>query len=165
MKTTDTSFKTNQIHNSLQILNNNHNTTLEEENYDSISQRDTENSDIFDNFALCQRYGQSNIEKAIILLLSISLISGLILYYNIKKMKPFFIKILYASSIVDILLLIFYCFLRYKFNSEQWYNSFPIKFYNCIDYIIIINFIFKSMIFIMSFLFKKTLGSLILFFF
>ena len=163
MKIIDTSFKTNHIHNSLQTLNNNHNTILEEENYDSISQRDTENSDIFDNFTICQKYGQSNIEKAILLLLAISLISGLILYYNIKIMKPYFIKILSGTSIVDLLLLIFYCFLRYKFNTEQWYNSFPISLYNFIDYIIIINFILKAMLFILSFLYKKSLGSLILF--
>ena len=135
----------------------------EDENSDSISQRDTENSDIFDNFTLCQKYGQSNIEKAILLLLSISIIAGLILYYNIKLMKSYFIKILCVSSIIDLLLLLLYCFLRIKFNSNEWFNSFPIRLFNCIDYIIILNFIIKVVIFIMSFLYKKTIGSFILF--
>ena len=111
MKTTDTSFKTNHVHNSMRRMNNHH-STLEEENYDSISQRDTENSDIFDNFKLCQRYGQANIEKGILLLISILLITGLILYYNVKIMKHYLIKMIYASSIVDLLLLIIFAFLR-----------------------------------------------------
>ena len=127
MKTTDTSFKTNHVHNLMHQMNNQL-STLEEENYDSISQRDTENSDIFDNFKLCQIYGQANIEKAILLLISILLITGLALYYNIKIRKPYLIKIIYASSIVDFLLLIFFTFLRYKFNNEEWFNSFPIRF-------------------------------------
>ena len=135
----------------------------EYENSDSISQRDTENSDIFDNFTLCQKYGQSNIEKAILLLLSISIISGLILYYNIKLMKSYFIRILCVSSIIDLLLLLLYCFLRIKFNSEEWFNSFPIRLFNCIDYIIILNFIIKVAIFIMSFFYKQSIGSFILF--
>ena len=159
MKTTDTSFKTNHIHNSIHQMNNQQ-TTLEEENYDSISQRDTENSDIFDNFKLCQRYGQSNIEKGLLLLISIILITGLILYYNIKIMKSYLIKIIYASSIVDMLLLLIFIFLRFKFSNEEWFNSFPIRFYSYIDYIIILNTIFKTVIFILSFLYQKSLGSL-----
>ena len=151
MKTTDTSFKTNHIHNSMHQMNNHH-STLEEENYDSISQRDTENSDIFDNFKLCQRYGQANIEKGILLLISILLITGLALYYNIKIIKPYLTKIIYASSIVDLLLLIIFTFLRYKFSNEEWFNSFPIRFYSYIDYIILLNSILKIVIFILSFL-------------
>jgi hypothetical protein len=142
---------------------NSHHLTLEEENYDSISQRDTENSDIFDNFKLCQRYGQANIEKAIFLLISILLITGLALYYNIKIIKPYLIKIIYASSIVDLLLLIIYTVLRLKFNNEEWLNSFPIRFYSYIDYIILLNSILKIVIFVLSFLYQKSLGSLGLF--
>ena len=162
MKTNDTTFKTNYLHNSNRSTNNLQ-LAIEEENSDSISQRDTENSDIFDNFALCQKYGQSNIEKAIILLISITLISGLILYYNIKIIKSYFIKILCSSSIIDLLLLLFYCFLRIKFSSNDWFNSFPIQLYNCIDYILIMNFIIKIIAFIMSFFYQKTLGLLFLF--
>ena len=162
MKTTDTSFKTNHVHNSMRRMNNHH-STLEEENYDSISQRDTENSDIFDNFKLCQRYGQANIEKGILLLISILLITGLALYYNIKIIKPYLTKIIYASSIVDLLLLIFFTFLRYKFNNEEWFNSFPVRFYSYIDYIILLNSILKIVIFILSFIYQKSLGSLGLF--
>ena len=159
MKTTDTSFKTNHIHNSMHQMNNRH-STLEEENYDSISQRDTENSDIFDNFKLCQRYGQANIEKGILLLISILLITGLILYYNVKIMKHYLIKMIYASSIVDLLLLIIFAFLRFKFSNEEWFNSFPIKFYSYIDYIIILNSLLKIVVFILSFMYQKSLGSL-----
>ena len=135
----------------------------DDENSDSISQRDTQNSDIFDNFTLCQKYGQSNIEKAIVLLLSISLVSGLILYYNIKIIKSILIKTLCISSIIDLLLLLLYCFLRFKFNSDEWFNSFPIKIFNCVDYILIINFIIKVVVFIMSFFYKQALGSIVLF--
>jgi hypothetical protein len=138
---------------------NNHHSTLE---YDSISQRDTENSDIFDNYKLCQRYGQSNIEKALLLLISILLIAGLILYYNIKIMKPYIIKIIYVSSIVDLLLLIIFAFLRCKFSHEEWFNSFPIRFYSYIDYIILLNSILKIVLFILSFMHQKSLGSLTL---
>ena len=157
MKTNDTTFKTNyQNMPQLEIYH-------EDENSDSISQSVTENSDIFDNFNLCQKYGQSNIEKAILLLLSISIISGIILYYNLKFLKSYFIKILCISSIIDLLLLLLYCFLRIKFNSDEWFNYFPIKFFNCIDYILILNFIVKVIIFIMSFFYKQSIGSLILF--
>ena len=161
MKTTDTSFKTNHIHNSMHQMNNRH-STLEEENYDSISQRDTENSDIFDNFKLCQRYGQSNIEKALLLLISILLITGLILYYNVRITKHYLLKMIYASSIVDLLLLIIFAFLRFKFSNEEWFNSFPIRFYSYIDYIILFNSILKIVLFILSFMHQKSLGSLTL---
>ena len=157
MKIDDSIHKTNYIH---QTPDNHH--TLEDENT-SISQRDNDNSDIFDNFTLCQKYGQSNIEKAIILLICIILLSGLILYYNIKMLKPYLIKLICITSIIDLLLLLFYCFLRIKFNSDEWLDSFPIRFFNCTDFIIIINFILKTVQFIMSFFYQKTLGSLVLF--
>jgi hypothetical protein len=161
MKTNDTTFKTNYIHQGI----DNHHMAIEDENSSatSLSQRDTENSEIFDNFTVCQRYGQSNIEKAIFLLISIILISGIILYYNIKIMKPYLIKILCGTSIVDLLLLLFYCFLRIKFNSDELFNSIPIRFFNCIDHIIILNFIAKVVLFALSFFYRKTLGILILF--
>jgi len=138
------------------------NTTLEEENTFSISQRDTE-SNVFDNFSLCQRYGQSSIEKAVVLLLIISLISGLILYYNFKTMQKSFRNLICVTSLIDLLLLLIYCFLRFKFNSNQWFNSFPVHFNSYIEYIIILNFIAKVVIFIMSFLYPKSLGCLLLF--
>ena len=162
MKTNDTTYKTNYMHNSPHTSNNPH-TTIDEDNSDSISQRDTENSNILDNFSLSEKFGQPIIEKAIILLILIILLSGLILYYNLKIKKAYFIKILSIASIIDSLLLLFYCFLRIKINSSQWFDSFPIHLYNYIDYIIIINFILKFVLFIMSFFSQKTLGSLVLF--
>ena len=160
MKTTDTTFKTNYLQNN-PIAKNKH-TIAEDENSDSISQRDTENSNIFDNFTLCQKYGQSNIEKAIFLIIAISLISGLILYYNLKIKKTIYIKMLCIASIIDLLLLLFYCFLRIKFSSDQWFNSFPVQLFSCIDYILLLNFALKIAIFILSFFYLKTLLLLLL---
>ena len=157
MRTNDTTYENNAPH----ILHN-QNIGLEEENSDSISQRDGEKSGIFDNFALCQKYGQSNIEKAIFLLISIILISGLILYYNLKILKSLFIKLLCIGAIIDLLLLLFYCFLRIKFSSDEWFNSFPVLWDNYMEYIIIINFILKLVTFILSFFYNKSFGSLIL---
>ena len=162
MKTNDTTYKTNYKDNSPHTSNNPH-TTIDEDNSDSISQRDTENSNVLDNFGLSEKFGQSYIEKAIILLILIILLSGLILYYNLKIKKTYFIKILSITSIIDSLLLLFYCFLRIKINSSQWFDSFPIHLYNYSDYIIIINFILKFVLFIMSFFYQNTLGSLVLF--
>ena len=157
MRTNDTTYANNAPH----ILNN-QNLGIDEENSDSISQRDGDKSGIFDNFTLCQKYGQSNIEKAIFLLISIILISGLILYYNLKIIKSLFIKLLCIAAIIDLLLLLFYCFLRIKFSSDQWFNSFPIQLDNYMEYVIIINFLLKLATFILSFFYKKTYGSLIL---
>lgn len=157
MRTNDTTYANNAPH----ILNN-ENIGIDEDNSDSISQRDGEKSDIFDNFTLCQKYGQSNIEKAIFLLISIILTSGLILYYNLEILKSLFIKLLCIGTIIDLLLLLFYCFLRIKFSSDQWFNSFPVQCDNYMEYIIMINFILKLVTFILSFFYKKTLGSLIL---
>ena len=78
-------------------------------------------------------------------------------------LKPYLIKLICITSIIDLLLLLFYCFLRIKFNSDEWLDSFPIRFFNCTDFIIIINFIVKTVQFIMSFFYQKTLGSLVLF--
>ena len=161
MKTNDTTFKTNYANNIPHIIDN-QNIGIDDENSDSISQRDTENSDIFDNYAISQKYGQSNIEKAIFLLIIITLISGLILYYNLKIIKSYFIKLLCISSIIDLLLLLVYSFLRIKFSSGQWFNSFPIQLYNCTDYVIIINFFLKLASFILSFFYKKNIGTFIL---
>ena len=148
----------------MQIMHmlHNQNIGIDEDNSNSISQRDGDKSDIFDNFALCQKYGQSNIEKAIFLLISIILISGLILYYNLKILKSLFIKLLSIGAIIDLLLLLFYCFLRIKFSSDEWFNSFPVQLDNYMEYIIIINFLLKLGTFILSFFYKKTFGSLIL---
>ena len=161
MKTNDTTFKTNYANNIPQIIDN-QNIGIDDDNSDSISQRDTENSEIFDNFAICQKFGQANIEKSIFLLITIISISGLILYYNLKIIKSYFIKLLSISTIIDLLILLFYSFLRIKFSSRQWFNSFPIQLYNCTDYIIIINFAIKLATFILSFFYKKNLGTLIL---
>ena len=158
MKTTDTTFKTNYL-NTLAL---NQQGTTENENSDSISQRESANSHIFDNFNLCQKYGQSNIEKAILLLLSITLISGIILYYNINIMKTIFIKLLCIASIIDLLLLLFYCFLRIKFSSDQWFNLFPAQIDSYSDYIILMQFVLKVVVFVLSFFYLTTLTILLL---
>ena len=161
MKTTDTTFKTNYLQNNPNAPNQQA-IAAEDENSDSISQRDTENSDIFDNFSLCQKFGQANIEKGIFLLIIITLISGVILYYNMKNLKTIYIKLLSISSIIDLLLLLIYCFLRIKFSADQWFNPFPILLFNYSDYAILFNFGFKIAIFVLSFFYSKTLLLLLL---
>ena len=135
MKTNDTTFRTNYIHNySYHSLNNNNNEAVFDfGNNDSLSQRDTENTDNFDNYVLCQKYGQPNIEKAILVLCLINLLSGIILYYYWNFLKLYFIRLLLISSSIDILLLLFYIALRIKFNSNDWFNTFPIQFYDFLD--------------------------------
>ena len=157
MRTNDTTYANNGPH----ILQN-QNIGIDEDNSDSISQRDEEKSGIIDNYTMCQKYGQSGIEKAIFLLISIILISGLILYYNLKIIKSLFIKLLCIAAIIDLLLLLFYCYLRIKLSSDEWFNSFPIQLDNYMEYAIIINFLLKLATFIVSFFYKKTYGSLIL---
>ena len=160
MRTTDTTFKTNYIQNNPNSPNQQ--AVVENDNSDSISQRDTENSDIFDNFSLCQKFGQSNIEKGIFLLIIITLVSGVILHYNLKILKSVYIKLLSISSIIDLLLLLVYCFLRIKFSAEQWFNPFPILLFNYSDYVIILNFGLKIAIFVLSFFYTKSLLLLLL---
>ena len=162
MKTNDTTFKTNYANNIPHIIDN-QNIGIDDDNSDSISQRDTENSEIFDNFAICQKFGQANIEKAIILLILIISITGFILYYYWKLLKLYYIKILLVAVSIDIILLFFYCYLRLKFNSNDWVNSFPTEFYNFIDYIITINFILKVLALVIFFFHKISLGSIFIF--
>ena len=165
MKTNDTTFRTNYIHNySYHSLNNNNNEAVFDfGNNDSLSQRDTENTDNFDNYILCQKYGQPNIEKAILVLCLINLLSGIILYYYWNFLKLYFIRLLLISSSIDILLLLFYIALRIKFNSNDWFNTFPIQFYDFLDYIIIINFLLKTTTFTINFFLKIALSSIFLF--
>ena len=160
MRTTDTTFKTNYIQNNPNSPNQQ--AAVENENSDSISQRDTDNSDIFDNFSLCQKFGQSNIEKGIFLLIIITFVSGVILHYNLKILKSIYIKLLSISSIIDLLLLLVYCFLRIKFSADQWFNPFPILLFNYSDYVIILNFGLKIAIFVLSFFYTKSLLLLLL---
>ena len=164
MYTRDTTFKTNYMQNvSVQSYNDNNEVDLENGNYEALSQRDTNNSDTFDNYILSQKFGQGNIEKAILLLFLIILLTGAILYYYWNFFKPYYIKLLLVSSSIDILLFLFYCSLRLQFNSSDWINSFPIQFYNFLDYVLIINFLLKLTAFVIYFFHKITLSSIFLF--
>ena len=164
MRTTDTTFKTNYGQNgSDQYINGNNEMEFDVENYESLSQKETSSTDNFDNFILSQKYGQNNLEKAILLLTLIILFSVAILYYYWNFFKLYYIKLLLISSSIDFLLLLFYCALRLKFNSNDWINSFPNQFYNFLDYIIIINFMLKLVIFIIYFFYRITMSSIFLF--
>ena len=161
MRTTDTTFKTNYGQNgSDQYINGNNEMEFDVENYESLSQKETSSTDNFDNFILSQKYGQNNLEKAILLLTLIILFSVAILYYYWNFFKLYYIKLLLISSSIDFLLLLFYCALRLKFNSNDWINSFPNQFYNFLDYIIIINFMLKLVIFIIYFFYRITMSSI-----
>ena len=164
MITSDTTFRTNYMQNaSHQYNNDNNEMEFVFDNVESISPRDMNNNDNFDNKVLCQKYGQKNIEKAILLLALIILCSVAILYYYWKFFKLYYIRLLLITSSVDVILLLFYCALRLTFNSNDWINSFPSQFYIFMDYIIIINFISKLIIFIIYFFYRITLGSIFLF--
>ena len=165
MRTTDTSMKTADFHNNntfhnIPAVNIN---SMAEENNNINNERDNENADIFDNFSLCQKYGQANIEKAIILLFIILSLTVFILYYYWKLLRLYYIRLILVSASIDVLLLLFYCALRLKFNSNNWFNSFPIAFFNFLDYIIIINFILKVIVLVIFFLHKISLGSIFIF--
>ena len=165
MRTNDTSLRTNylQAYNSFHSFNNNNDVVFENENYDSLSQRDTGETDNFNNYELCQKFGQPSIENTILLLILIILFSGFILYYYWNFFRIYYIRLLLISSSVDLILFLFYCALRLKINSNDWINTFPVQFHNFLDYVIIINFILKTVIFVMYFFFKIPLSSLFLF--
>jgi len=165
MRTSDTSIRTAYMHNNNTFHNfqGNEVNSIGGEKNDIANQKNDENADIFDNFSLCQKYGQANIEKAILLLILIISITGFILYYYWKLLKLYYIKILLVAVSIDIILLFFYCYLRLKFNSNDWVNSFPTEFYNFIDYIITINFILKVVALVIFFFHKISLGSIFIF--
>ena len=163
MKSSDSSFNDYDFPKTQDMIKKNNNTESEDDNY-SISQTNTETSYNFDNYTLSQKYGQSNIEKGIIILLIITFLSGIIIHNNINKINRYFIYAIYISTGIDIFIILIYCFFLLKFNSEQWFNAFPIHFYYSIDYIISINFIIKFIIFCISLFFKITISSLLLFF-
>ena len=164
MITNDTTLRTNYVLNgSHQFNNDNNEIEYIFDNVDILSPRDINNFDNFDNKILCQKYGQKNIEKAILLLTLIILCSVAILYYYWKFFKLYYIRLLLITSSVDIILLLFYCALRLTFNSNEWINSFPSQFYIFMDYILIINFILKLIIFIIYFFYRITLSSIFLF--
>lgn len=163
MHTRDTTFKTNYMQNdSGDSHDDNDENRINFEN-DPLIQQEANINDNFDNFLLCQKYGQPNIEKAILLLILIILFAVAILYYYWNYFKLYYIRLLLVSSSVDLLLLLFFCALRIKFNSNEWISSFPIQFYNFMDYVLIINFLLKLVIFILYFFFKITLSSIFLF--
>ena len=165
MRTNDTSLRTNYMQEVFHSFNNNNDVVYENDNYDSLSQRDTGETDNFNNYELCQKFGQPYIENAILLLILIILFSGFILYYYWNSFRLYYIRLLLISSSVDLLLFLFYCSLRIKFNTNNWINSFPVQFHNFLDYIIIINFILKTVIFIMYFFFQNSFEFNILIFY
>ena len=71
----------------------------ENENYDSLSQRDIGETDNFNNYELCQKYGQPNIENTILLLILIILFSGFILYYYWNSFRIYYIRLLLIEYI------------------------------------------------------------------
>ena len=153
MRTSDTSMRTVEIHNNNTFHNAqpaNINST-EGENNNINNKKEDENPNIFDNFSLCQKYGQANIEKTILLLIIILLLTGFILYYYWNLLRLYYIRLLLISASIDIILLLFNCALRLKFNSNDWFNSFPTSLYNFIDYIILINSLILLYLFISQF--------------
>ena len=136
---------------------------LEFGNIEAISQRETNNSDTFDNNVLSQKFGQASIEKAILLLFLIISLSGAILYYYWHFFKVYYIRLILISSSVDLLLLLFYGALRIRFNSNEPTTSFNNQFYYFMDFVLIINFLLKSVIFVLYFFYKINLSSIFIF--
>ena len=126
MRTSDTSIRTAYMHNNNTFHNfqGNEVNSIGCENNDIANQKNDENADIFDNFSLCQKYGQANIEKAILLLILIISITGFILYYYWKLLKLYYIKILLVAVSIDIILQYTLIFPYYSnFNQKHFWHS------------------------------------------
>ena len=105
-----------------------------------------ERSFYFDNSNICQIYGQTNIEKCILLLLFIICYTIAILYYYFNKIFVTLLNFCIISLLLDITNLIFFSVILYKLRKENLFekiNHWLLKFN---DYLIIIKILNNTII-------------------
>ena len=98
-----------------------------------------ERSFYFDNSNICQIYGQTNIEKCVLLLLFIICYTIAILYYYFNKISDFLLDFCIISLLLDVLNLIFFSVFLYKLRKENIFEKINHSLIKLNDYIIFIN--------------------------
>ena len=105
-----------------------------------------ERSFYFDNSNICQIYGQTNIEKCILLSLFIICYTIGILYYYFNKIFVTLLNFCIISLLLDITNLIFFSIILYKLRKENLFE----KINHCLlkfnDYLIIIKILNNTII-------------------
>jgi hypothetical protein len=104
----------------------------------------------YDNSNICQYYGQSNIEKCIFLLLFLLTYTTTILYYYSLLIKTILFYFIILTLIVDFISFIIYCYFLYKLKSDDIFEKIPNLIIKLNDFLIIFNYISKSLILVIS---------------
>ena len=100
----------------------------------------------YDNSNICQYYGQSNIEKCIFLLFFLVTYTSTIIYYYSNFMNKFIFYFIIISLTADLISFIIYCYILYKLKSDEMFEKIPCLIIKLNDFLIIFNFILKSLI-------------------
>lgn len=109
-------------------------------------QKPKDKSFYFDNSNLCHYYGQTNIEKCMILLFFLITYTFTILYYYSSTIGNLLYYILIPTLICDIFSLLIYFFILYKLQSNDIFDEIPEFIIKTNDNLILFNSIGKTLL-------------------
>jgi hypothetical protein len=114
----------------------------------------------YDNSAISLSYGQYNIEKCLIVLTIILLLNLVIIYNYYPKFTRFVLISIIGSMAVDATISLLFLYFLYKLKSNIKFNK--IYGLNSLDILITLNFVMKSILFIIMLVHNKTVVAIIL---
>ena len=126
---------------------------------------DSNDNYFLNNSDICNKYGQTNIESGLYSLIIISLLSGLILYLYQNQLKLKLTYLIISSLLFDIILILFYIYMRSRFHSNETNDIIPKKAIGINDFFLILNFILKVFLLVIAMIKYISLGFITLFLF
>jgi hypothetical protein len=117
----------------------------------------------FDNSNLCHYYGQTNIEKCIILLFFLIIYIFTLIYYYSHLMGKLLYCTLITTLICDIISLLIYFYILYKLQSNYIFDEIPDFIIKVNDYLILFNSIGNTLLLVFACIQYISLNILLLF--
>ena len=117
------------------------------------------------NSSVCNRFGQVNTEKALILLTIQMILTALIIYYYIHNIEKVMIYLYVISSLFDAILVMILIYYIVKFRQDEIFSQFSRGLSNLFDIINSIDLIFKTLNFSIVFFLSDELSFFFCFWF
>jgi hypothetical protein len=119
----------------------------------------------YDNSQISMSFGQYNVEKCLVVLFIMIVISALFIYNHYLILSNLSLMLLICGGGVDIITSFIYLYFLVKLKSEQIFNRIPSSLINSSDILILINLMIKlvTLVFIYMELYSLGFHSVILF--
>lgn len=112
----------------------------------------------YDNSTICMSYGQYNMERCLVVQFILIVYSAFLSYDYYLQINNLTFILLISTGGVDIIVTLLYIYFLNKLKSEKIFNRIPMFLSNLTDVVIMMNFVAKSILFVILCLQYFTIG-------